>query len=371
MRAVEPTASRTGRAADPTASRIGRRSLVREAVAISWARQLQFWAILVIGIASTAIPIVVGLQAIAARESAARVLAEPRLRTIVLTDPNFDLRPELLSRELVTMIASMPAMEQTVALGPVADIRASLGWPNSARVPMVDVLAIGSPTEPCDRVYFPSEEPPTSSTYHDAVAKSYLAVGAGSAEAVAGIGVSEHQAVRLVCDWEFARSSVLLASSADDIEELAAVLPALTGPRIAVEVSPEFATLQRQLLGGYSTLEQQLRILSMLGAGFLAGGIALVSANSQAKHYARRRALGVSRSDLGLMAVIQLVFPLLVGITVAGASLVLVSRFVGWTIDWVDLASVSYITLLLSIAASVPSVVLAARREPARLLRVP
>ncbi len=114
-------------------------------------------------------------------------------------------------------------------------------------------------------------------------------------------------------------------------------------------------------------------MLGVLAAGLLLVALTLIGAVSQRRRdFGRRRALRASRSTVVALVLLQTSAAALVGVAAGGvAGLVLVNRLAGSLPSPGFTFGVVVLTLLTALLAAVPPAVLAAYRDPVRILRVP
>lgn len=113
-------------------------------------------------------------------------------------------------------------------------------------------------------------------------------------------------------------------------------------------------------------------------AGAMAAGLVFTavtlyaSIGARRRDFGRRRALGASRSALVVIVVGQALWPAVLGV-VAGitAGLATVVTLTGGLPPATFTAAVAVLTVLSAVVASVPAALLAALRDPVRILRVP
>lgn len=165
------------------------------------------------------------------------------------------------------------------------------------------------------------------------------------------------------------------ATSPEAVPGLIPAIRALTGIEdpagVAVDSSTDLIAVQRVISGNFGELSRQLA-LAALGAGTLVIALTMVmSVISRRRDYGRRRALGATRSTLVILVLAQAAIPTLIGVAVGtlGGAL-LVTRTVGTPPTLSTIVAVPTLTLLAAALAALPAAVLAARRDPVRILRV-
>ncbi|MDQ3276010.1 MAG: hypothetical protein M3Q39_13540, partial [Actinomycetota bacterium] len=114
-------------------------------------------------------------------------------------------------------------------------------------------------------------------------------------------------------------------------------------------------------------------MLGVLAAGLLLVALTLIGAVSQRRRdFGRRRALGASRSTVVTLVLLQTSAAALVGVAAGAlAGLLLVNRLAGSLPSPGFTFGVVVLTMLTALLAAVPPAVLAAYRDPVRILRVP
>lgn len=316
------------------------------------------------------VPLAVSSRALAAKSEALAALERPEFRTIVVTDPDYAAGIGSLTTAIVAQLARLSSVEELVALGEVRDTRAAPGWPGGERIPTVDLLVTAAPEDSCDSARLAVGSPLTRApTLHLATELAYIPV-VGVRNAGGDPSAPPAFATLTRCSWDAAREVRLLLDRAGSIPHMVSVLVATGGGNLEVTVPSDLEALRRQVSAGLGSAATQLRNLAMVGAGLLVGGGTLTTSISQAKHFARRRALGAARSDILLIVIGQVVLTVLLGLVFGTVGYLLLTTTPRYVFDPSLAGAVGVGLLLMSLAASMPGALVAARREPGRVLRI-
>lgn len=142
--------------------------------------------------------------------------------------------------------------------------------------------------------------------------------------------------------------------------------------RLAIE-TPRLLVDLRSAVGGELIGSARQLLLIVLAVGLLLVTATTAGAvSARRRDFGRRRALGATRSAVVLLVLIQTGVAALIG-SVAGTvvGLLAVLRLAGSLPDPAFILGVSVLALLMALAAGVPPALLAAFRDPVRILRVP
>lgn len=173
-----------------------------------------------------------------------------------------------------------------------------------------------------------------------------------------------------------ARVVYVLAGDAAQVdhvgETVVAVAVAHDARQLVVEIPSGALALRQVVAGDLGAASRQLM------AVVLAVGLVLVTTTTfgavaaRRRDFGRRRALGASRSALVVLVLTQTLAAALVGVLVGlAAGLVAVHLVVGVLPTPAFVVGVGTLTVLVATVGAVPPAVLAARRDPVRILRVP
>ena len=351
--------------------RIGLLALTVEALAIAAARRTVTAIVVLIAAVGAFIPLAVSAQADNARSDALEALDRPEQRIVTVTDSEFTQASTTLDPATVSQLGELSIVERLTALGTTQDTRPIEGWPTSERIPTVDVLSLdGSTDDPCGSVRLPQTYTGSTQTLHLALEPAFIAV-AGQRQPESHPFANPVVATRNVCDWAAARQILILVDKPASVQQLVGLVPSFGGLNLAVNVPDDLEQLRRDVATGLSDSARQLRNLAMLGAGFLVGATTFATNTTQTRHMARRRALGATRSDVAFLVLAQVAVSVAAGVLIAVTAAVASASSLDYPIDGSLIAAVSITIGLTSLLASVPVALIAATRDPARVLRVP
>lgn len=169
---------------------------------------------------------------------------------------------------------------------------------------------------------------------------------------------------------------IVSVTDVSQVEAVASAVRDLIGTEAAdgvtIDRSPELLAA-REAVRDQVAASGRLLVLVILAATVrLAGVVVLFGVLAARRDLGRRRALGATRAQLTVLVILQTLWPALVGAGFgAAAGWRYASLKAGHPIDWQFAASVGILTVLaLGAAAALPALV-AATRDPLRVLRVP
>lgn len=172
------------------------------------------------------------------------------------------------------------------------------------------------------------------------------------------------------------RSLHIITTSPENVAVLAGILPGLLGAEnlssLRIETSEQLARVRDVLAGDLSRFGRQL-VAIVLAVGLVLTGLnSYATVTSQKRDLGRRRVLGASRSMIAALVSLQSLLPAVVG-SALGAALgaALVATWLGSWPPWSFLAGTVVLTALVSGLAGLPPAVLAAWRDPVRVVRQP
>ncbi|NNH05702.1 ABC transporter permease [Cellulomonas fimi] len=155
-------------------------------------------------------------------------------------------------------------------------------------------------------------------------------------------------------------------------EHVRAVLRVRDPSRVEVESSEGALRLREAVAGTLGATSRQL-MLGVLGGGLVLVTVTVLGAvQGRRRDLGRRRALGASRSAIVALVLLQTLGAGCLGAllgTVAG--LAAASAWTGATPPWTFAAGVGTTAVLMGLVGAVPPALLAAFRDPVRILRVP
>lgn len=172
------------------------------------------------------------------------------------------------------------------------------------------------------------------------------------------------------------RSIHVLARRPTDIEPLSravlAVIDPLDPSSITVETSSDLAQLRAAVAGELGQYGRNLVTL-ILAMGLVLVGLSVYgSVNSHRRDFGRRRALGASRLTIVNLVVAQTWFAGVAGTSVGVVlGVLMIERSTGTFPDVRFPLAIAVLALLTAALAALPPAMLAAFRDPVRVLRVP
>lgn len=161
-----------------------------------------------------------------------------------------------------------------------------------------------------------------------------------------------------------------------DVEAVAelvrAVVPSAEPAAVEVEIAQGALDLRAVLSGAMGESSRQLMV-TVLAVGLLLVELTTTAAvTSRRRDFGRQRAMGASRSAIVALVVLQNVISGVLGAVVGiAAGTVLVGFASDQRLPWTFSASIVTLSLVVSVTGSVLPAVVAARRDPVRILRVP
>lgn len=346
-------------------------SLSLEALAIMVARRTVTTIVMLISAVGTFIPLAVSAEAQNARSDALTALDRPEQRIVTITDSKFAQPNTGLDPVTVSHLRELSIVNDLIALGRVQDARPAAGWPTSERIPMLDVLSVGDDQQdPCGSVRLPQSHLGSDRTLHLALEPAFIAV-AGRRQAETPPYADPDLATRRICSWNSARQVLVLVDEPESVQRLVSLVPSLGGLNLSVSVPDDLKGLREDVATGLSDSARQLRNLAMVGAGLLVGATTFATNTAQTRHMARRRALGAARSDITILILAQVGASVAAGVIVGVGAFAASASILRYPTDWSLAVSVAIAIGLASLVASFPVAVVAANRDPARVLRVP
>lgn len=183
-----------------------------------------------------------------------------------------------------------------------------------------------------------------------------------------GISVS-HQA-------DVLRRLIVIVERPADVETtlpaIRYVLGAVQPDSVSVQGSEDFARLRQAVAGELGTFSRSA-ITGVLALGLLLiGFVVFATVTLGRRDFGRRRALGASRSAIVLLVVCQTLAAALVGAALGlGLGLAIALRLAGSLPDWGFNIGVTVLAIVTAFVAAIPPALIAAWRDPIRILRVP
>lgn len=162
----------------------------------------------------------------------------------------------------------------------------------------------------------------------------------------------------------------------EDVERLSQAIRAVVvadDPRyVAVETPQELVELREVIASELGANARRLMLL-VLSLGLVVVAITLAGAVSlRRRDFGRRRALGATRSTIVALVLVHTAAAAVPGAIVgAAAGLALLSRLAGALPTWAFTGGVCLLAIVTALVGAVPPAILAALRDPVRILRVP
>jgi putative ABC transport system permease protein len=325
-------------------------------------------------------------QTIQAEQAVLSRIDDAGTRSIVISDT--EGRAEI-TPEAVTRIAGLSGVEWVIGLGPASDVRAvglAGGEPVAIRVLYGDIPPLVA-ASPWDRT------PGTALVGPVAQSILGLRVPAGGVESSDGSSVavvgwfdaadplahldrSLFAAPDPDADQPVVRTIHVLAQRPDQVAALADAVLAVAGPAdptsLAVVTSETLAEIRAAVAGELGTYGRRL-VLMILGAG-----LALVVLNmygavtTRRRDFGRRRALGASRSAIIALVTLHTALTGIIGAALGTAiGTAVVWRLTDQPPDPAFAVAVAVLAVIATIAAALPPALVAAHRDPVKVLRVP
>lgn len=320
-------------------------------------------------------------QTVAAEQEVLARIDDAGTRSIVITDSTGGSG---IASNAVSRIERIAGVEWAIGLGPATDVR-----------------AVGNPGGPPAAVrQFYGSLPPQVVTDTAGLATGEAVIGIHAQETLGMIepfgGVSGDTTLAVVGGFNAADPLLFLntglLTGAKDVGAIRSIHVLVSDPSlvasvsraalmtlaaedptgVAVETSQALAEVRAAVQGELGRFGRQIVTL-VLAAGLVLTALSVYAAvTSRRKDFGRRRALGASRGFIVLLVAAQTAFAAVVGGVLGTAISVLVlANTTGTVPDPAFSAAIIILAVLAAIAASIPSAVVAAYRDPVRVLRVP
>jgi putative ABC transport system permease protein len=142
--------------------------------------------------------------------------------------------------------------------------------------------------------------------------------------------------------------------------------------QVTIETPSAIATLRDVVSGQLGSSSRQL-MAGILGVGAIVVLITMLSlVSAKRRDFGRRRALGASRSAIVVLVLTQAGLAALAGAVVGMIAGVIAVRVLAGSLPSTSfMAGLAALTVLAALVGSVPPAVIAARRDPVRILRIP
>lgn len=172
------------------------------------------------------------------------------------------------------------------------------------------------------------------------------------------------------------RTIYVLAGRPEDVEVLAQAVLAVLDPEdltsVGIETSAALAEVRAAVEGELGRFGRSLVVL-VLGVGLLLAGLNVYGAvTTRRRDFGRRRALGATRGAIVMLVVTQTAIVAALGAT--AGTLVgsrLIDRWTGSGPDSSFALAIATLATLAAVMSAVPPALVAAFRDPVRILRVP
>lgn len=360
------------------------RTATREAWASAWAHR---GTTIVLAIIACAVTIVVLLTAGRAAAAEQQVLAEveatkPRLITVTILDTHPGIQQDAIDR-----ISQVQGTEWTLALGPPIDVRNGVAGTGTA-IAQRELL---TPLPP-EVVVEPGRHPAPGEAIVGRAAQDQLAMAhpAGTVvnnqhytNVIGGFtssgALDDLERLSLVVSEPESESRAtllyVLADDASNVESVTDAIIAVIGiaeDQVQISTADELIALGEVVTGTVGSFGRQIA-LGTVAAGMVLIGLAMTLALvSRRRDFGRRRALGASRSALVALTLIEAGIPVIIGAT-AGTVLggAAIAIFAGAPPPILFTAGAFVLITVTGTSSAVVPAVLAARRDPLRILRVP
>ena len=322
----------------------------------------------------------------------ARVLAtidEAGTRTIVVSDPT---ERAGLHPDSVEAVRSLAGVEWALGLGPVTDVRnAALGAAGRAvparrvygALPEAVRLVGGRAPAPGEAIASQGglevlgAQTPAGGIRGEGLESPLVGVFAAVDPLTFLDGsLLIPSAAAQPGDNQTLRQLVVVASSVASVGSLIEAIPSVlhVEDRTQLRVATPASLLElRSLVEAELATSSRQQLLVVLGVGLVVITVTLSGAVAQRRRdFGRRRALGATRSALVLLVIVQTAIAALFGVvlgTVIGLAAVVRLADGLPPIDFV--AGVAVLALLAALFAAIPPGLMAAFRDPVRILRVP
>lgn len=323
-------------------------------------------------------------QTAALERDVLRRIDEAGTRTIVIDDVGGDAA---LDAGAVDRVGALDQVEWVIGLGRTTDVR-PLGLPGAAAVPFRPVFGelpavvttSGWPRAPATAIAGPDAlrqlglQSASGPVIGDPQDGGIAVVGWLDADSpldfldrsVVGVPDERDRVVRVF----------VVAGSAGEVPAVAEAIGHLLDPAdassLSVATSDALVQIQAAVQGELGAFGRGI----VLGA--LGSGLALITLNvlgavtARQRDFGRRRALGASRLDILGLVTIQTIVPALLGAVLGtGIGTLTVYLLVDAIPDPAFILAVGILAVLVSVVAALPPAVLAANRDPVRVLRVP
>ena len=151
-----------------------------------------------------------------------------------------------------------------------------------------------------------------------------------------------------------------------------AVLDPADPTSVGIETSEDLALVRAAVQGELGRFGRQLVTL-VLGVGLVLVGLNIYGAvTTRRRDFGRRRALGATRTAIVGLVTLQTLVVATIGAALGSAiGMVIIQRWTATTPDPAFTTAIATLAVLAAAVAALPPAILAAYRDPVRVLRVP
>lgn len=168
------------------------------------------------------------------------------------------------------------------------------------------------------------------------------------------------------------RTIVVMAKNLDDVSETQTAIRTYLGPDFQGSLTFEnsgLSIVNDMTTGGYADYARTILITVIALGSILVSIVALTYVLIFRRTLGRRRALGITRSDLTLVTLARTCIPLTIGAVVGGISADIISRTTLSPIPIDFTSAVVALTIIIPSACAIPPIIWAANRDPVSVLR--
>jgi len=292
------------------------------------------------------------------RDALPRILALSDVESAIGLGQTFDVRNEARRG------GGAPVPTRVVFGGPNADLVVTQG-----RWPLPGEAAVGDGAMPRLGLEVPSGSVGSVEFEPVAVVGSFRGAGpfANLANGVLVGAAPEDTTMRLV---------VVVASAPEEVAGLAAAVVEVLSPddrlSLRIETSEQLANVRQAVQGELGRFSRELIVFVLAGGLALTTVTVLSAVTLRKRDFGRRRVLGASRSAIVVLVLTQTAVSAVVGSAVGTvAGLAIVRQVAEAVPPWSFVVGVGTLALLAALVAAMLPALLAARRDPVRVLRVP
>jgi len=326
-------------------------------------------------------------QTVQAEDAVLARIDDAGTRSIVITDVNGTAG---LDPDVVTRIAGLSSVEWVIGLGPATDVRAvgnPGGEPVAIRVVYGEIPHSAITSSPWNSA------PGTALVGTTAQSTLGLRVPAGGVESSDGTSFA-------VVGWFHAgepltflnrsvlaapdpgdpqpavRSIQVLAQRPDQVAALAEAVMSVAGTAdptsLGVQTSESLAQIRAAVAGELGTYSRNL-VLMVLAAGLVLTALNMYGAvTTRRRDFGRRRALGATRGTIVALVTLQTAITGLLGAALgSGIGAIVVWRLTDQPPDMTFALAIAVLSVIATVAAATLPAVVAAHRDPVKVLRVP